>query len=50
METLKYTIIKSETQYNQYCEILEGLVEKEENKALEDEIDILTLLMLIKGE
>ncbi len=45
MHTLKYTVIKNETQYNDYCRIFEELVENEKNKALEDEIDLLTLLI-----
>jgi HTH-type transcriptional regulator/antitoxin HigA len=45
LETLKYTIIKSDAQYNEYCRILEELVEKDISKAIEDEIDLLTLLI-----
>lgn len=45
LETLKYTVIKSEAQYNEYCRILEELVEKDASKAIEDEIDLLTLLI-----
>ncbi len=45
METLKYTIIKSESQYNEYCRILKELVENGESKAVQDEIDLLTLLI-----
>lgn len=44
METLKYKIIKSKTQYNQYCKELETLLEKG-GKELQDEIDLLTLLI-----
>lgn len=43
--TLKYTIIKSGSQYNEYCNILEDLVDKEETDAINDEIDLLTLLI-----
>lgn len=46
MEKLKYTIIKDENQYNQYCNILESLTDlQEKNADLEDEIDLLTLLI-----
>jgi len=44
MNSLKYTIIKSEKQYMSYCDILEDLVE-EKNENLEDEIELLTLLI-----
>jgi len=44
METLKFTIIKSKEQYDNYCNILEELVILENNNA-EDEIDMLTLLI-----
>ena len=42
METLKYTVIKSQEQYDQYCNILEDLVSKDSNQ---EEIDLLTLLI-----
>lgn len=46
MTTLKYKIIKSKTQYNQYCQQLEELLESNsKNKAVQDEIDLLTLLI-----
>lgn len=45
MEELKYTLIKSEEQYEQYCDILEKLVFSENTKAKEDEIELLTLLI-----
>lgn len=46
METLKYKIIKNETQYNQYCNQLEELVTSgAKGKAVQDEIDLLTLLI-----
>lgn len=45
MQTVKYPIIKNESQYNEYCRILKELVEKDETKAFEDEIDLLTLLI-----
>lgn len=44
MKELKYTIIKSEKQYEKYCNILEDFVCKREKK-LQDEIDLLTLLI-----
>ena len=44
METLKFTIIKSKEQYDNYCNIMEELV-IHENKNAEDEIDMLTLLI-----
>ena len=45
METLKYKVIKTKTQYNQYCKELENLLEKEGGKRVQDEIDLLTLLI-----
>jgi HTH-type transcriptional regulator/antitoxin HigA len=44
LETLKYTIIKSREQYDNYCNVLEELVIQENNNA-QDEIDLLTLLI-----
>lgn len=44
MNSLKYTIIKSEVQYQEYCEILENLV-KFKNDKVEDEIELLTFLI-----
>lgn len=44
MKTLKYTIIKTKKQYNEYCHILENLTFSDE-KEYEDEIDLLTLLI-----
>jgi HTH-type transcriptional regulator/antitoxin HigA len=44
MKALKYTVIKTEEQYTNYCDILENLLLKE-NKAFEDEIELLTLLI-----
>ena len=44
METLKYTIIKTEEQYTNYCDILEDLLLKEDS-VFEDEIELLTLLI-----
>ena len=44
METLKYTIIKTEEQYNNYCDALENLLVKNDSKYM-DEIELLTLLI-----
>lgn len=44
METMKYTIIKTRNQYNEYCNILEELIQNESIE-LKDEIDLLTLLI-----
>lgn len=44
METLKYTIIKNEKQYKEYCDTLENLV-CEEDQMYQDEIELLTLLI-----
>lgn len=44
METLKYSIIKNETQYNDYCNVLEELL-AQDKKELTDEIELLTLLI-----
>ena len=46
METLKYKVIKSKTQYNAYCKALETLLESgTKSKAVKDEVDLLTLLI-----
>ena len=46
METLKYKVIKSDKQYDNYCRILEELVfSPSKTKAMHDEIDLLTLLI-----
>ncbi len=46
METLKYSVIKTETQYNKYCKKLEELLgHGSKSKAIRDEIDLLTLLI-----
>ncbi len=46
METLKYKLIKSKTQYKEYCKIVEKLVvSNAKGKAINDEIDLLTLLI-----
>ncbi len=45
MADLRYTIIKNEEQYYEYCEILEELVFGDEAEEREDEIELLTLLI-----
>jgi HTH-type transcriptional regulator/antitoxin HigA len=45
-EELKYTIIKTKEQYFEYCNLLEALVDlKDKSTAIEDEIDLVTLLI-----
>ena len=44
MGTLIYGIIKTKKQYNEYCDILESLILKE-NKNVQDEIELLDLLI-----
>jgi len=43
-EILKYKKIKSLKQYNQYCDLLEDLIYKED-KSLKDEIELLEILI-----
>ena len=46
METLLYKIIKTNKQYNRYCDTLEALVDSgKKTKAVQDEIELLTLLI-----
>lgn len=46
METLKYTVIKTEAQYQAYCTQLEALATAPQpSVAIEEEIDLLTLLI-----
>lgn len=46
METLQYKIIKTDTQYNRYCDALEALVDSgKKTKAVQDEIELLNLLI-----
>ena len=46
METLKYKVITSRKQYNEYCDKLIELLEvKPKNKAINEEIDLLTVLI-----
>ena len=44
MKVLKYTIIKTSKQYNDYCNMLEELLIKDKHEAL-DEIELLTLII-----
>jgi HTH-type transcriptional regulator/antitoxin HigA len=45
LTAIKYTIIKNKDQYNQYCNQLETLLAMESSEAVQDEIDLLTLLI-----
>jgi len=46
METLQYKIIKTDAQYNKYCNALEALADSgKKTKAVQDEIELLTLLI-----
>ena len=46
METLQYKIIKTDAQYNKYCDILEALIDGgKKTKAVQNEIELLTLLI-----
>ncbi len=46
METLKYKVIKTDTQYSQYCDRLEELVSTgRKTRLIQDEIELLTLLI-----
>lgn len=46
MKTLQYKIIKTDAQYNKYCDTLETLVEtNKRTKTEQDEIELLTLLI-----
>jgi len=46
METLQYKIIRTDTQYNKYCDTLEALVGGgKKTKAVQDEIELLNLLI-----
>ena len=48
MSSLKYLVIKSKTQYKEYCKLLENLLNsKSKSKELNDEIDLLTVLIEI---
>ena len=47
METLKYKVIKTAKQYNEYCRILHDLdfFNKKKTNAIKEEIDLLTVLI-----
>ena len=46
MSNLKYTVVKTKKQYNEYCNILNDLDSAENiNRETEDEIELLTLLI-----
>jgi len=46
METLKFKIIKSKSQYNDYCKKLEKLVDaNSKSREVKDEIELLTFLI-----
>ena len=45
MDRLKYKVIKSEKQYNQYSRILQQLVEEPARAGSRDEIELLTVLI-----
>lgn len=46
METLQYKIIKTDTQYYKYCDILEALVDSgKRTNPVQDEIELLALLI-----
>jgi len=46
MEKLQYKIIKTDAQYNKYCDILETLIDPiKKTKAVQDEIELLSLLI-----
>jgi len=44
MEKLKYTVIKNQKQYDEYCDILEELISTDDDK-FSDEIELLTILI-----
>src|SRR5665647_296737 len=45
METLKYTVIKTDSQYQEYCATLEELLNTEITNSNQDEVELLTLLI-----
>jgi HTH-type transcriptional regulator/antitoxin HigA len=45
LEKLKYKVIKSNRQYQQYCRALQLLMAKPSNGIIRDEIELLTLLI-----
>ncbi len=44
MEKLKYTVIKTQKQYEEYCNKLEELISADDNRLI-DEVDLLTILI-----
>lgn len=45
METLKYKVIKSRAQYDEYCSLLEQLLFQNDSVQTKDEIELLTVLI-----
>ena len=46
MQIVPYTVIKTDAQYNKYCDRLEELVDSgKKTKAVQDEIELLTVLI-----
>ncbi|MEP7171000.1 MAG: transcriptional regulator [Bacteroidota bacterium] len=46
MQTLKYKVIKTESQYDRYCKMLEQLLDKNSRgKTVNEEIELITLLI-----
>ena len=45
METLKYKVIKTANQYQDYCAALEELLNTDINNSCQDEVELLTLLI-----
>jgi len=45
VEKLKYKVIKSESQYHQYCRMLQQLIEQPSRAGIRDEIELLTVLI-----
>ena len=45
MDTLKYTVIKTEKQYYEYCNLLEEIDFSDEADEREEEVELLTLLI-----
>lgn len=44
MEKLKYTVIKNQKQYDEYCDFLEELISTDDDR-FSDEIELLTILI-----
>src|ERR1700722_6607944 len=46
METLKYTVIKNDIQYLEYCDVLEWLLKSgKKSQPVKDEVELLTMLL-----